>query len=217
MRKLMFASLLAVAAALGGCASLVSDSSASDAGATVDSDAGAVGTGSIIASVTTNGPNEALFTLRRFGESGTKALSSRASALLDAPTFRSGREHGRIHVLTLPAGRYELIGWSLRLGRQIQHRRWLSPAGLPPIEFNLRPGEAVYLGNLHVEVSHDDGALGLPDDLRPVRDATARLSPMAERDLALAAELQPGVRDQPLRPVVRPPQAWSLTVRRPEG
>ncbi len=178
--------------------------------------------GYILASVTSNGGRSAKFYIRHVLDGVVRPLESRGTGLFElASDFadeqdsgRNSSQRGRLMLVAVPAGQYELINWALLLIRREHDRKRLTPAQLPAIPFSVRAGEVVYLGNLHVAVTYGGDPGSVPGPLAPIVTARARVTDRSARDVALMAERYPNFLHSPLRLSVKSRPEWDLTIQR---
>jgi len=172
--------------------------------------------GYLLASITTNGTGEAQYTFRRLNGTAEYHLSSRRGAYFSGGIAVSGKSgNGIVHWQALAPGHYELTGWRVRLGRVGHHARWLSPAGLTPLSFLVRPNEAVYLGNLAVMVAHKETIADLPKGFQPVLGAVADITSEYDRDISAVRDGNPEILAVDVRASVKRHSDWQVAVARP--
>ncbi|MBT6275597.1 MAG: hypothetical protein HOI95_15860 [Chromatiales bacterium] len=120
---------------------------------------------------------------------------------------------GRLLLVAVAPGAYEMTNWGLLLTQRDHDRRWLAPAQLPPIGVAVRRGEVVYIGNLHIAATRAEHEI-LPPLLRPVIAARAVISDQSDRDLTLYRQRYPGFAGWTVRASVKTRPEWSLTIQR---
>src|SRR6185312_13378187 len=88
--------------------------------------------------------------------------------------------YGHIIVMSLPAGKHFMDSWQVTIGSAA----YLYPRRKPvPLEFEVRKGEIVYLGNLHANLYTGKNLFGMSvvgDGYPEVRDERERDLPMIE-------------------------------------
>lgn len=109
-----------------------------------------------------------------------------------APSPLFDQVWGRLVVRELPPGRYELFDWDIAFNTGAGTIS-ISPKQPPPVlEFELKPGAAVYIGNVHARLAWGENFLKIPllaAALPEVRDAS-------ERDLERVARDYPALGKQ---------------------
>lgn len=94
---------------------------------------------------------------------------------------------GRYFVREYPAGRYEFTGWDFTEFNSFGSRTY-KPKELPlPLAFDVRPGDVIYVGNVHGSLSLGNNLLGVP----VVVDVDPLIRNEAERDLPLIQKEYP--------------------------
>lgn len=118
---------------------------------------------------------------------------------------------GQLMFARLPPGHYELVNWRLLAHSSVQRNRELGPAALAPINFFVRKGEVVYLGNFYINADFAY-ADALPSGLQPMRSVGITIGDESERDLALFRSRYAGFASQPVRISVKTRPEWDLRI-----
>ena len=111
---------------------------------------------------------------------------------------------GNLFALEVPAGLHQFDHWSLY--NRESSRIW--PAEKPPpLEVTVKPGEVVYVGNIHFHISIRKNWFGRrfsSDPIPEVRDES-------DRDLPLLKALYPGLSKQEINVRLFPLGVWGTT------
>lgn len=109
-------------------------------------------------------------------------------------------ENGAVFVFELPVGEHQLDHWYAREA----YTTVVPEKNLPPLKFQVREGEVLYLGNVHMALTFGNNALGAPvtTGVKPeIRHAF-------DRDLRVALAAHPGMPRDRLRNEPLPAGAW---------
>ncbi|MBL1293160.1 MAG: hypothetical protein COB61_004725 [Thiotrichales bacterium] len=147
------------------------------------------GTGLIIGSVTQTikaGRNvSAAFFLNRVSGKNVRDIQAKVKTIvLGDLTFKSEFEEqqqdGRIFAVEVPAGINELDAWEIKIAAG-----YIYPRTPPPsLKFSVKPGEVVYIGNLHMDVDSAKNFLGIKGAI----GGAPSISDEQERDIPLLKE-----------------------------
>ena len=106
--------------------------------------------------------------------------------------------YGQVYVLTVQPGRYRLISWSTKSGYAI-----LTPKDRPPqYEFEVGPGEIIYLGSINVIHAQGKSIIGFP----VVADALPQILDRSIEDVGIAETKAPVIRGLVKKRLL--PQGW---------
>src|SRR5258705_13706205 len=106
------------------------------------------------------------FLFRRAGKKDTGRFTYIQHNIFSSqkPDYSNKKESGVVEVATLPPGMYELVNFDIfsnRLGRPQVNYSSRKEFSIP---FEIRPGEAVYLGNYQANIIKGRNFFGLPVD-----------------------------------------------------
>ena len=111
---------------------------------------------------------------------------------------------GKLFALEVPAGPHQFNTWSLY--NRIDNRIW--PAEYPPpLEITVKPGEVVYVGNIHFHVSIAEDWFGRRFAVNPIPEVRDK----SDRDLMLLKKFYPGLSQQEVNVRLFPLGIWGTT------
>jgi hypothetical protein len=109
-------------------------------------------------------------------------------------------ENGVLFLFEVPAGTHQLDRWYAR-----EAYKTIVPEGkLRPLSFQVEPGEIIYVGNVHMDLTFGRNPLGAPVTTR----VTPRIRDAFARDLSLLKAQHPELAADRVRPRVPPVGEW---------
>ena len=121
--------------------------------------------------------------------------------------FEDAGNKGKFFILEFPAGEHSVDYWGIQFGF------WLvSPKSAPtPLEFNIQPGEILYLGNFHMQPTKGKYLAGeFQDGGIPV------INDQSDRDIQLFRELYPDFGARNIKVNVLHEGRWSNELTEPD-
>jgi len=104
------------------------------------------GIGYFVVSVTHDGTGDSTLLYREKGATEYTRIDS-VGVFAAKSDFDSKHPPGRVIAVAVPPGEYEISGFGLFSSRKVS---WDFAQELPPLKFNVRDSESVYLGSMHV-------------------------------------------------------------------
>ena len=144
---------------------------------------------------------QAWFYYRRYGSNEEVRLRSHSYTPFGSKDEIEGDENksGRLLLLSLAEGKYELINWELVVPSGTASK-YIYPKNPKPIPFVVTPGEILYIGSLNLNVLYGENIFGIEIPA----GAIASASDESERDIKLLHAKYPKF------------SAWPVSVKIPD-
>ena len=121
--------------------------------------------------------------------------------------FEDAGNKGKLFVLEFPAGEHAVDYWSIQAG----FYGWQPKSAPTPLEFNIKPGEILYLGNFHMQTTKGKYWAGeFQDGGIPV------INNQSERDIQLFRELYPNFSARNIKLNVLHEGRWTNELAEPD-
>lgn len=159
-------------------------------------------TGIIYGTLSKTGGSDGWIFIRKKGEKKETRID--AVGFGSGKDIRSGMTRGNLFVKSLEPGTYEITNWMLFVYQGSYSYYYLSPKSPPKIEFQVSPGEAVYLGSFNIQSIFGKNVFGLPITV----DARGNIRDQLQRDTAIFNRKYPKLRHLPVRHSVPDATVW---------
>lgn len=120
--------------------------------------------------------------------------------------FEDVGNKGKLFVLEFPAGEHSVDYWEIGYG----YHGWYPKSAPSPLEFNIQPGEILYLGNFHMQIIEAEKWYQVLDGGFPI------IKDKSERDIQLFRKLYPDFGARNIKVNVLHEGRWSNELTEPD-